>query len=154
MGTNLFVFILASPAMVISKHRPINVVSQIGVSRQPQRALQRCSFEFSILICTPMCLHYWCASPCICLSISLLFLLHISSNNEMLLSTFSSVFTMNSNISCNAFSRITPNCSLTPFSTTHSVTKCTTVSSIAPHNKESITLPTKPCLHLRGPYRR
>ena len=35
-----------------------------------------------------MCPHYRCAGPCICRPISLL--LHISSNNAMLLSTFSS----------------------------------------------------------------
>ena len=50
-------------------------------------------------------------------------------------------------ISSNIFSRVTQNCSLTPSSTTHSVTKCATVSSTAPHRDQSTAPPTKPCLH-------
>ena len=65
----------------------------------------------------------------------------------MLLSTFSSVFSLNSNISSSVSSWVTLIHSLMSSSTAHSVTKCPTVSSTAPHSGQSSALPAKPCLH-------
>ena len=75
---------------------------------------------------------------------------HISSSNPMLLCTLSSVFPLIRNISSSEMSAsywVTPNWFLLPTSTAHSVRKSATVSSTAPHSRQSIAPRAKLCVH-------